>query len=1343
MDTPAGLVQGQFDFYAEKLREKYCKNGERSAEEVFRRVARGLAAVENEPSRARWEQAFFEAMQAGFYPAGRIASACGTELDATLINCFVQPVGDALSADEIPGKPGIFQALAEAAETMRRGGGVGYDFSRLRPRGAQVRTTHSRASGPISFMRVFDRMCETVESAGTRRGAQMGILRVDHPDIRDFVVAKDIRRQARRLRQAGFEGAELEEVLQKLRTLSNFNISVAVTDAFMKAVEQGTGFALTHAAEPDPAEHPEARRGDGGQWIYRTIDARELWDLIMRTTYETADPGIVFIDQMNRDNNLYYAETIEATNPCVTGDTWVHTSRGPRRVAQLLGAAFEARVNGADAPSGTQGFFRTGRKPVLKLRTAEGYSVRLTADHPVRVASRVTRWSSETTWLPAGELRPGDTVLLHDHRSAAAWPGAGSYEDGYILGHLYGDGHLKADIGVLTVWPPARAAGAELQAGAADAVMARLHAYCMRLPHRADFAGWFAVAGGSQYRLKMRAIFDLAQSFGLVHGSKAISAAIESASSDFCRGFLSGLFDTDGSVQGSQAKGVSVRLAQSDLPTLEAVQRMLLRLGIASVIYPGRRPAGVRRLPDGRGGTRTYQCKEDHELVVARGNLERFASLVGFADTDKAMRLAGSLAAYRRAFNRERFHATVLSVMPDGEEDVYDVQVPGRHHFDGNGLDLHNCGEQPLPDYGCCCLGSVNLAMFVEAPFTAQARFDYARLRAVVATAVRMLDNVLEVTYWPLPQQKREAQAKRRIGLGFTGLASAMAMLRLRYGSAEATAFAAQVAQELRDHAYQASSALAQERGAFALFDADKYLAAGFARRLPEAIKQQIARHGIRNSHLLSIAPTGTISLAFGQNVSSGIEPPFAWSYQRRAKDREGNARAYEVQDWGYRTYVGAGGDPEHLPDYFVNAQTLLALDHLRIQAAVQPYVDSSISKTVNCPADYPFDQFKDLYLQAWKLGLKGCTTYRPNDVTGSVLSVAPAEVPGRGLDQSDPDRRVRLAAVPQPALASLRWPGRPDTPGGNPAVTYMVGDGATRFAVFIGHFTDATHHPFEVWVNGAEQPRGLGATAKLLSMDMRSNDHGWLLKKLDSLIKTGGLPITVAMPPRGEKVVFGSATAALAALVKYRCQELGAFDQIGATPVLDALMSDKEPRTGAEGTMSWTVDVRNYATADDFVLTLKELQMPDGSRRPYSLWLAGDYPRDFDGLCRMLSLDMRVLDPAWIGEKLRKLLSYAEPVGGFMAQIPGEAKQQTYPSTVAYMAALVLHRYRMLGLLDAEGRPVKPMGILEARAAEPPGRGASHRVFGKQCPDCGAHAVVRSGGCDNCTNCGWVGACG
>ncbi|MSQ53785.1 MAG: adenosylcobalamin-dependent ribonucleoside-diphosphate reductase [Betaproteobacteria bacterium] len=951
----------------EALIEKYAKGRESTPGEVRQRVARALAAVEPEAKRAHWEKRFAQALADGFIPAGRINSAAGMQMQATLINCFVQPVGDSIS-EVVDGKPGIYTALLEAAETMRRGGGVGYDFSTIRPRGAEVKGTHSRASGPVSYMRVFDRSCETVESAGARRGAQMGVLRCDHPDVEDFIHAKD----------SG--------------DLSNFNISVGVTDEFMLAVEKDADVDLVHKARPTADQVAAgARQREDGQWVYRRLRARELWDQIMRSTYDHAEPGILFLDRMNRDNNLNYCETIEATNPCA---------------------------------------------------------------------------------------------------------------------------------------------------------------------------------------------------------------------------------------------------------------------------------------------------------------------------------------------------------------------------------------EQPLPAYGCCCLGSIDLTRYVRDAFTEKARFDFERFGRTVAASVRMLDNVLDVTAWPLEQQHQEAMAKRRVGLGFTGLGDALIMLRLRYDTDEARAMAARISESMRDDAYAASVELAKERGAFPLFNADLYLSGtSFATRLPDELKATIRKHGLRNSHLLSIAPTGTISLAFADNASNGIEPPFSWVYTRKKRMADGTLKEFPVEDHAWRRYQHlvatgalprfAGGDTETLPPYFVTALQLSAQAHEQMVAAVAPFVDTSISKTVNVPEDYPYEDFQDLYFQAWKSGLKGLATYRPNKVLGSVLSVEPAAEKPQDFRDDDRNRRLRIKEIPAPVLASLRWPGRPSLAEGNLAWTYMIEHTHGAFAVFVGHVESASSaaedaarqgarkHPFEVWVNGSEQPRGIGALAKTLSMDMRANDPGWLKMKLDTLAKAGGdEPFDMPFPPNGEVRRMPSIVSAFAQVVKYRVDQLG-NDPDTPTPVVDAMFSLKEPKTGTDGTMSWTVDVFNPRTGDDFVLGLKEIHLPDGHTRPYSMWLSGEYPRALDGLCKILSLDMRVLDPAWIGMKLKKLYDFPEPLGDFMAFVPGEKKQATFPSTVAYVARLIAHRYAMLGILGADGLPLRQMGILDAPAAKAKNAGKNAVMAGARCPECGNNTMIRKDGCDYCTACGFTGVCG
>lgn len=577
-------------------------------EDTWARVAKALAAPEAEP--ARWEPVFYAAMEGfRFLPAGRILAGAGTGRRVTLFNCFVMgTVPDDLG--------GIFDGLREAALTMQQGGGIGYDFSTIRPKGAPVTGVGADASGPLSFMDVWDAMCRTIMSAGSRRGAMMAVMRCDHPDIEDFVAAKG---DAARLR--------------------NFNLSVLATDAFMAAVEADDDWPLVF----------------GGR-TYRTIRARALWDRIMRATYEYAEPGVIFIDRVNRVNNLHYCEEIAATNPC---------------------------------------------------------------------------------------------------------------------------------------------------------------------------------------------------------------------------------------------------------------------------------------------------------------------------------------------------------------------------------------GEQPLPPYGACLLGSINLAALVQAPFAPGAAVDLDALGTLTRTAVRMMDNVVDVSRFPLPAQAQEARAKRRIGLGVTGLADALAMVGLRYGSDRAAAQTGAWMAALRDAAYRASVDLAADKGAFPLFDRDAYLAGETVRHLPEDIREGIARHGIRNALLTSIAPTGTISL-FAGNVSSGIEPIFATAYTRKVTQKDGTKREEEVVDYAVAAWRARHGDAA-LPAHVVTAQDLSPAEHVRMQAVAQAYVDSSISKTINVPADIPFEAFKDVYAQAYAEGCKGCTTYRPNAVTGSVLSVAepaqpaPAEAGAEGAAGgvwlSEPiERPERLDGM----TYKLKWPDSP-----------------------------------------------------------------------------------------------------------------------------------------------------------------------------------------------------------------------------------------------------------------------------------------------------------------------------
>ena len=1051
-----------------------------SVEDSWRRVANALAEVEAPEQREMWAGRFYEALSGfQFLPAGRILAGAGAGRSVTLFNCFVMGT----IPDEMGG---IFEMLKEAAVTMQHGGGIGYDFSTIRPKGAPVAGVGADASGPLSFMDVWDAMCRTIMSAGSRRGAMMATMRCDHPDVEAFIAAKA---DPARLRM--------------------FNLSVLATDAFMDAVRDDKPWDLLF---------------DGV--VYKTLPARALWDQIMQATYDYAEPGVIFIDRINKRNNLWYCESISATNPCVTAETWVQTSLGPRQVSDLVGKPFSAIVDGMPYHSGPEGFFATGKKPVVTLATRCGRELRLTRNHRLRVVVASNRFAQQVEWREAGALQPGDQVVLHDHRAAPEWAGEGTEAEGYLLGLLLGDGALQQDETATTasgdILPGPAAVLAAAQGAAQEA--ARLS------PPRGDCAGGGVTRGQRPPQPPLDAAADVAAALGLARGEKTITPAMEKRSSAFVLGLMRGLFDSDGAAQGDQREGVSVRLTRGDPQMLQAAQRMLARLGIVASLHAHRQ------------SDRTQDAAETpSELVIAGSNLREFADRIGFADVEKAARLTNLLSFNRRALNRERFTAVVESLTPDGVETVYDVSVPGPNAFDANGFYAHNCGEQPLPPYGACLLGSINLARLVAAPFTENARIDEGRLADLVALAVRMMDNVVDASRFAIPEQRAEAQAKRRIGLGVTGLADALAMVRLEYGTEAAVAQTEAWMAALQRAAYLASVELAKEKGAFPLYDREKYLAGESVQALPTDIREAIAANGIRNALLTSIAPTGTISLYAG-NVSSGVEPVFAHSYTRKVLQPDGTRTEEVVEDYALQIYREIHGAEAEPPAYFVSAQTLSPDAHVRMQAAAQKYIDSAISKTINVPADISFTAFKSVYLDAYASGCKGCTTYRPNAVTGSVLS---AEAPAK----AEAKQEVAAGAAPanSPAAPADGFAAEPlDRPESLEGATYKLKWPDSPHAIYItlnDVTVDGQRRPFEVFINSKNMEHyawTVALTRMISAVFRRGGDVSFVVEELKAVFD-----------PRGGQWMGGkyvpSILAAIGGVIERHMIEIGFLEPGGA----------------------------------------------------------------------------------------------------------------------------------------------------------------------------------------------------
>jgi ribonucleoside-diphosphate reductase alpha chain len=918
-------------------------------ENLLRRVAANIAAIdkkyeENDSDVKATEDSFYKMMAEGrFMPNSPTLMNAGRELQQ-LSACFVLPLEDSME--------GIFTALKNMALVQKTGGGTGFAFDRLRPSNDLVKSTNGVASGPLSFLKIFDAATEAVKQGGTRRGANMGSLIYNHPNIIEFICCKE-----------------------KEDEINNFNLSVTVSDEFMRKATGEDPEPLYNLINPRTKQiYCDPETGNPAQ-----LDARAVFDLIVQKAWEKGDPGIIFIDRMNEFNPTPQIGIYETTNPCVPGDTFVSTSKGPKQVKDLIGKNTTLIINGKIHQTTAQGFFYTGHKPLFTVTTKEGYSFRATGNHLVLKISKKSRWKTDTEWVETENLKPGDQLVLHDHRQLTSWDGLYGENEGYLIGLLIGDGTLKTDKALLSAWPDQESTG----------VMEAAFEAAKTMPHRIDFKGWWKVSDRNEYRMSLAALKKLAINLGMRPGDKSITPYLETGtSSDFAKGFLRGFFDADGSVQGSQEKGVSIRLAQSNRERLEAVQRMLARFGIISNLSLQRRCAKETVLPNGKNGSATYKTKPQHELIISKDNVAVFADKIGFSDQRKQERLVKTLASYKRKLNREPFSATVLALIANREEAVYDVQVPGINAFDANGFVIHNCGEQPLLPYEACCLGSINLGRFVDD----NAAIDWEQLLQTIKTAVRFLDNVIDASNYVIPEiAAMHKEGNRKIGLGIMGWHDMLVRLGITYDSDQAIETAEAVMSFIRDEAKKESAKLALERDVFPNFSGSIY-------------DTGKAEDRVRNATRTTIAPTGTISIL--ASASSGIEPYFSIAFIRKnilggLDLPEVNPLFLEIaQKEGFyseeliQEIASTGRIPEisEVPAKYKELfKTAMEIDydwHIRHQAAFQNYTDNAVSKTINLKQDATIDDVKNAYINSWEAGCKGITIYRDSSRSKQVLNV-------------------------------------------------------------------------------------------------------------------------------------------------------------------------------------------------------------------------------------------------------------------------------------------------------------------------------------------------------------------
>lgn len=672
----------------------------------------------------------------------------------------------------------------------------------------------------------------------------MLILNDWHPDVFDFINSK---------RQAG--------------QITNANISVGISDQLMEAIKNDDDWKLMFPDTSDP-DYDELWDGDLDTWTdaghkvihYKTIKARELWDAMIESAWASAEPGVWFRERSNKMANSWYFNPLISTNPCVTGDTRIYTDKGLVKAQELFDSeteiqvALDSRFGVEQALTPSTRVFMTGVKQVYRLQTKEGYFVRATDNH---------RIMTPRGWVELQDLNPGDKIHIMNRKGGFGQEG--SLELGRVLGWLVGDGTMKADRAVLSFFGDEKQELAPMFAQYVNDIVAP-----MTTRNRTYEVGVVDIKGRDEARVQSDRLRKLATDFGLAEKKHQVPEVVFKGTEDMQRGYLQALFTADGGFQGNTTNGTSVRLAASYLELLEQVQILLGNFGIASRIYKNRRKAGYRNMPDGKGGLKQYWCKAQHEIAVRRQNLGIFSDEIGFLMNYKQKALEENLANRKRELYSEKFIATVESVTSDGEEEVFDLTEPLTSSFVANSIVIHNCGEQPLGAWSVCNLGAINLSRFYHEENN---DVDWAELDKAIRVATRFLDNVVDTTPYFFDENYEMQKSERRVGLGTMGIAELMLDCGIRYGSDESVEFIEKVYKTIAVTCYETSAELAEEKGAFPQFDAEKYLESGYMQQMPDTLRELIREKGSRNVTLLTQAPTGCVAPDTLISTVDGLTP--------------------------------------------------------------------------------------------------------------------------------------------------------------------------------------------------------------------------------------------------------------------------------------------------------------------------------------------------------------------------------------------------------------------------------------------------------------------------------------